>query len=143
MKRSLRRLLRNKRGDAAVEFISMALLMILLFATLITGLIYVTKYYNASYVCRRIVREIETNGEYDEGLAVSRADALGVNTTVSCAAKNGAVLGSGAKLQLLDEFTVTLHTQYIITICDLGSNSIDIPMPIDVSMSGMSEVYQK
>ena len=66
MKFRLRRFLRARNGDAAVEFVMTAAMLILLVAVLITTLLYVTKYYTASYICRRVVRTIEVTGEYNE-----------------------------------------------------------------------------
>lgn len=140
----LRSILRDHRGDAAIEFLAITLLIIFVFCTLITGFLYVAKYYNTAYVCRRIVREIETDGEYNESIAQSRASVLGDNTSVSVRYKaTGAPISSGAKIQLLDEFTVRLETDYTINIFTVGSNAIELPMDIAVEMTGMSEVYQK
>jgi hypothetical protein len=62
----LRELLRQKKGDEAVSFLMTTAMLVLIFAVLISALIYIMQYYNASYICRRVVRGIEVSGEYDE-----------------------------------------------------------------------------
>ena len=58
----IHRLMRSRRGDAAIEFIMVAAMLLLTFAMLISALVYVVQVYNASYITRRVVRYIETTG---------------------------------------------------------------------------------
>ena len=60
---SLRGYLREKKGSSAVEFIMTVAMLILIFAVLVSALVYVTQFYSASYICRRVVRTIEVTGE--------------------------------------------------------------------------------
>ena len=76
VKVKIRRFLRQKKGDSAVEFVMTAAMLILIFATLVSAMIYVTQYYSASYICRRAVRTIEIAGEYDENAIRTLADEL-------------------------------------------------------------------
>jgi len=41
-------------------------MLVLTFAVLVSAMIYIMQYYNASYMCRRVVRSIEITGVYDE-----------------------------------------------------------------------------
>jgi hypothetical protein len=59
MAAKLRELLRRKDGDSAVEFIMTSAVLILVFAMFVSALVYVTQYYNASFLCRKVVRSIE------------------------------------------------------------------------------------
>ena len=74
--RRLRALLNQKKGDGAVSFILTTAMLVLLFATLLSTMIYVMNYYNTGYACRRIVRGIETTGTYDEAYANQILDQL-------------------------------------------------------------------
>ncbi len=59
-------LLRDKKGDEAVSFLLTTAMLVLIFLALISSMIYIMQYYNASYLCRRVVRSIEVTGLYDE-----------------------------------------------------------------------------
>ena len=71
--------LRQRRGDAAIEFIMTAAMLILVFAMLVSAMVYVTEYYSASYICRRAVRTIEVEGQYNEAAIRTLAEGLGGN----------------------------------------------------------------
>ena len=62
----LRCLLREKKGDEAVSFLLTTAMLVLIFAVLVSAMVYIVQYYNASYMCRRVVRSIEITGVYDE-----------------------------------------------------------------------------
>ena len=62
----VRYLLRQKRGDEAVSFLMTTAMLVLIFAVLVSGMVYIMQYYNASYICRRVVRNIEITSVYDE-----------------------------------------------------------------------------
>lgn len=137
----LRCLLREKKGDEAVSFLMTTAMLVLIFAVLVSAMIYIMQYYNASYMCRRVVRSIETTGVYDEAetrnivAQMESADLENVNVQVD------AVYYSGRKIQLRQTFTVTLTGSYRITILTLGRNPVALDLPITVKVAGMSEVY--
>jgi hypothetical protein len=139
--KKLRSLLREKKGDEAVSFLMTTAMLVLIFAVLVSGLIYIMQYYNASYMCRRVVRSIEISGIYDETEAgdlifsMSNSDMENINVQVD------AVYYSGNKIQLRQTFSVTLTGSYRITILTLGENLITVDLPIRVKVTGMSEVY--
>ena len=60
----IRGLLRQKKGDEAVSFLLTTAMLVLIFVTLISAMIYIMQYYDASYLCRRVVRSIEITGVY-------------------------------------------------------------------------------
>lgn len=140
----LRRLLRGRKGDAAIEFVMTAAMMILIFATLITAMVYVTQYYSASYICRRAVRAIEVAGEYDATDIRTLAEDLGgdalhnMSITVTAPFVSG-----GRRIQLHDEFTLRLQAVYRINILQLGEDPVYIELPIQIRLSGRSEVFWK
>jgi hypothetical protein len=98
--KKLRSLLREKKGDEAVSFLMTTAMIVLIFAVLVSGMIYIMQYYNASYMCRRVVRSIEITGVYDEAetrnivAQMESADLENVNVQVD------AVYYSGRKIQL-------------------------------------------
>jgi hypothetical protein len=137
----LRCLLREKKGDEAVSFLLTTAMLVLIFAVLVSAMIYIMQYYNASYMCRRVVRGIEITGVYDEAetrnivARMESADLEHVNVQVD------AVYYSGRKIQLRQTFSVTLTGSYRITILTLGGNPVALDLSITVKVSGMSEVY--
>ena len=139
----LNRFLRQKKGDSTVEFIVTAAVLVLIFATLVTAMIYVTQYYNASYICRRTVRTIEVEGEYNEQSISSLADELGGHSLSGLSITVDAPFRRGNRIQLRDEFTVHLRAYYPINILMLSSDTVQVRLPIRITLSGRSEVYWK
>ena len=135
--------LRSKKGSSAVEFIMTAAMLILTFAVLISALIYVTQYYNASYICRRVVRTIEVTGEYDAATVNALANELGGRAMQNLAVQVEAHYFRGHRIQLRDQFTVRLTANYTIPIIQFGRRSVDVRLPIRIKLSGRSEVFWK
>lgn len=139
----IRSLLRQKKGDEAVSFLLTTAMLVLIFATLVSGMIYIMQYYNASYMCRRVVRSIEISGQYDEAETKNIVDQIKSSDLEDIGVQVDAVYFSGKKIQLRQTFSVTLTTSYRITILELGENPIVLNLPIRVKVAGMSEVYWK
>ena len=139
--KKLRSLLREKKGDEAVSFLMTTAMFVLIFAVLVSGLIYIMQYYNASYMCRRVVRSIEITGVYDEAEARSLISSLSGSDMEDIQIQVDAVYYSGRKIQLRQTFSVTLTGSYRITILTLGGNPVALDLPITVKVAGMSEVY--
>ena len=135
--------LHSKKGSSAVEFIMTAAMLILTFAVLISALIYVTQYYNASYICRRVVRTIEVTGEYDERTVNALANELGGRAMDDLEIQVEAHYVRSHKIQLRDEFKVTLRANYTIRILQFGRRAVEVRLPITIRLSGRSEVYWK
>lgn len=143
VKIKIRRFLRQKKGDSAVEFVMTAAMLILIFATLVSAMIYVTRYYSASYICRRAVRTIEIAGEYDENAIRTLADELGGDALEDMEISVDATYCRGRRIQLRDEFTLRLRAKYCINIIRFGDTPVSIELPIQIRLSGRSEVYWK
>lgn len=141
--KKLRSLLRQKKGDEAVSFLLTTAMLVFIFATLISAMVYIMQYYDASYLCRRIVRNIEITGVYDETETRNIVDRLSGSELEDIEVQVDAVYLSGRKIQLRQTFSVTLSTSYGITILELGGTPIVIDLPIKVKVSGMSEVFWK
>lgn len=139
----LRCLLREKKGDEAVSFLMTTAMLVLIFAVLVSAMIYIMQYYNASYMCRRVVRGIEITGVYDEAETRSLISSLSGSDMEDIQVQVDAVYYSGRKIQLRQTFSVTLTGSYRITILTLGGNPVALDLPIKIKVAGMSEVYWK
>lgn len=139
----LRCLLREKKGDEAVSFLMTTAMLVLIFAVLVSAMIYIMQYYNASYVCRRVVRSIEISGLYDEAETRSLISSLSNSDMEDINVQVDAVYYSGNKIQLRQTFNVTLRGSYRIAILTLGGSPVSLDLPIKVKAIGMSEVYWK
>ena len=139
--KKLRSLLRENKGDEAVSFLMTTAMLVLIFVVLVSGLIYIMQYYNASYICRRVVRSVEVTGVYDETETMSIVDKMQSSGLEDINVQVDAVYCSGRKIQLRQTFSVTLTASYRITILSLGENPVTITLPITVKVAGMSEVY--
>ncbi|MEA4893983.1 MAG: DUF4320 family protein [Oscillospiraceae bacterium] len=141
--KKLRSLLREKKGDEAVSFLMTTAMLVLIFAVLVSAMIYIMEYYNASYLCRRVVRSIEITGVYDETETMDLVSSLSGSDMDDIDVQVDAVYFSGNKIQLRQTFNVTLTSSYKITILQLGESSVTVDLPIRVRVSGMSEVFWK
>lgn len=141
--KKVRGLLRQKKGDEAVSFLMTTAMLVLIFAVLVSALIYIMQYYNASYMCRRVVRSIEITGVYDEAETRNLMDSMASSGLEDIDVQVDAVYFSGRKIQLRQTFSVTLTASYKITILELGENPIVLTLPITVKVAGMSEVFWK
>lgn len=139
----IRSLLRQKKGDEAVSFLLTTAMLVLIFVTLISAMIYIMQYYDASYLCRRVVRSIEITGVYDETETRDIIDRMKNSDLEDIDVQVDAAYFSGKKIQLRQTFSVTLAASYKITILELGENPIVMNLPIRVKVAGMSEVYWK
>ena len=139
----LRGYLSDRNGNSAVEFIFTTAMLILIFAVLISALVYVTQFYSASYICRRVVRTIEVTGEYNEHEVQSLADELGGAALEDLDISVAASYFRGRKIQLRDEFTVQLRAVHRINIFMMGGSPVSIDLPIEIKLSGRSEVFWK
>jgi len=139
----IRSLLRQKKGDEAVSFLLTTAMLVLIFVTLISAMIYIMQYYDASYLCRRVVRSIEITGVYDEAETRDIIDRMKSSDLEDIDVQVDAAYFSGKKIQLRQTFSVTLTASYRITILELGENPIVMNLPIRVKVAGMSEVYWK
>ena len=139
----VRFLLRQKKGDEAVSFLLTTAMLVLIFATLVSAMIYIVQYYNASYICRRVVRSIEVAGQYDQSNTLSLVNNMKSPSLEDMKVQVDAVFYSGNKIQLRQTFNVTLAASYKITIVELGKNPVVVSLPIKVKVAGMSEVYWK
>ena len=137
----LRSLLRDKKGDEAVSFLLTTAMLIFIFAALVSALIYIMQYYNASYICRRVVRSIEITGKYDQAEIANILGEIANPGLENMDIEVDAVYFAENKIQLRQSFDVMLSANYKITLLQVGSEPIQLALPIKVKVVGMSEVY--
>jgi len=141
--KKLGRLLQDKKGGEAVSFLLTTAMLVFIFATLVSALIYILQYYNASFICRRVVRSIEITGRYDEAETLNIVNDISNPGLEDMTIQVDAAYFSGRKIQLRQTFRVTLSACYRIPILKLGNEPLELPLPIRVKVVGMSEVYWK
>ena len=139
----LRGKLRQKKGDEAVSFLLTTAMLIFIFATLVSAMIYIMQYYNASYICRRVVRSIEIAGKYDVTETSNILSSLSSPGLEDESIQVDAVYYSGNEIQLRQTFNVTLTASYNIPVIEIGAKPIVMSLPIKVKVAGLSEVYWK
>ena len=143
MTERIHRLMRSRRGDAAIEFIMVAAMLLLTFAMLISALVYVVQVYNASYITRRVVRYIETTGEYNEYMVRDLVNELGGSALEDVSVEIDASYVQGRRIQLRSPFRITLKAGYSVNIAQFGRNAVTVRLPIKISLKGRSEVFWK
>lgn len=143
VREKLRGYLRGKEGNSAVEFIFTTAMLILLFAVLLSAMVYVTQFYSAGYLARRVTRTIEISGEYNEQAIRALTDTLGGTALEELEITVDAPYVSGRKIQLRDEFTVRLTAVHRVSILRMGDTPISLALPIEIELSGRSEVFWK
>lgn len=140
----MKRILHDKRGmGEAVSFLAASALLLLIFVSLFYGLVYVMNTYNASYMCRKITRQVEITGVYDDTVATDLLNEMDngnlSNLEVSCDAS----YFSDNKIQLRDSFSIAVSADYQMPIARFGDTPITITLPITVEVVGLSEVFWK
>ncbi len=142
--------LKDNRGNGAVEFLASAMLLVLLFATFIVSLVYITNYYSACHVCRQIVEEIEQNGRYEGTKALLTSDIINdykdnldnLKASIEIYTDEMPEM-AGQKIQLRQKFIVKLTADYSIPIKVWSKTKTEIPLSIEVAIPGRSSVYWK
>lgn len=134
---------KDKKGALLWELmLALAILFIFLYCC-VTLLGVFVQFENFSLAAKRIAREVEISGEYNDGVSDSLASTFldseyFTDVDVTCS--------SEGKIQLKETFTVTVTATCQYTLVGFngglwGSFHFDIPM--SYSVQGMSEVYHK
>lgn len=139
-------LLRNKKGEVFYEVIIKTLIVVVFLLTVINLYNVFIKYQNINFLCKRVVRAIEVEGAVSPDVVfkfneLNQHMKLGATFTVS----NVSYFDySTKKIQLRDSFTVTIRDSYDFNILNpLFAPPVVIPIPMEVTLTGMSEVYHK
>ncbi|WP_242947466.1 DUF4320 family protein [Desulfosporosinus lacus] len=141
---SMPRLLANRQGSSYFDLMIKTLVVITLMLTVMSFLSIFTTYLNLNYVCRRVVRVVELEGEvsdraYDVFYRLKQQTGLSPEMTV-----DEVDYCQDQKIQLRDTFTITLADSYSFTIFTPSfAPPVVIQIPMKVSITGMSEHYWK
>ena len=141
--RKLKNLLTDRRGSEAVSFLLTTAMLLCIFATIVTTFVYISQSYNAAYLCRKVTRQIEVTGEYDRIEVDSQLSQIEDGDLQNLEIEVTADYFAENKIQLCEDFTVKLTADYKIKIVQVGSNTLELSLPIRAQVGGMSEVYWK
>ncbi len=141
--RRIKKLLKDQRGSEAVSFLLTTAMLICIFATIVTAFVYVSQSYNASYLCRKITRDIEVNGAYNQSQVEKLLTQIENDDLKDLQVEVNTNYLADKKIQLRDSFTVRLTGSYNIHLIQIGSETVELPLPIKVQVRGMSEVFWK
>ena len=126
-----------------MSFLLTTAMLLCIFATIITSFAYIAQTYHANYLCRKMVRHIEVTGQYDfYDIWTLYGELANEDLTIRNIHVDSDFIGSN-KIQLRDDFTVTLEASYDIPLVQIGSEVTEISLPIKIKLEGMSEVFWK
>jgi len=141
--------LKSKKGEFAIDVFLSICVYILTFLTLMLGLIYVLQVYNACYICRRVVRDVEIRGEYNYQIEETLVEQLGgsglngLSIAISDDVSYYETTEFGGKIQLQTPFTIILTAHYDVHIATFGDEPLEMELPINIQLTGYSERYWK
>lgn len=141
---SVKKLLTGRHGSSYFDLMVKTLVVITLMLTVISFLSVFTTYLNLNFICRRVVRVVELEGQVSD-----RADdifyRLKLQTGISPEMEIEDVeYCEDQKIQLRDSFTVTMTYDYPFTIFTPSfAPPLEVKIPMRVSIGGMSEHYWK
>lgn len=139
-------LLSCRKGEMFYEVIIKTLIVVVFLMTVISLYNIFIKYQNVNYLCKRTVRAIEVEGAVssevtDKFNALNQQLKLNASFSVTDVSYFDA---SDKTIQLRQNFTVHVKDQYNFTILNpLFAPPVVIPIPLEATITGMSEVYQK
>ena len=139
-------MLSDRKGSTYYDLIIKTFVVITLMATVMSFLSIFTIYLNLDHICRRVVRAIELEGQvsdnvYDVFYRLKEQTRLSPTMSIEdvnyCDEQN-------QKIQLRDTFTVKMKYNYAFTVLRPSSSPpVQIIIPMEVSITGMSEKYWK
>ena len=139
-------LLSCRKGEMFYEVIIKTLIVMVFLMTVISLYSIFIKYQNVNYLCKRTVRAIEVEGAVSANVAakfneLNQQLKLNASFTVTDVSYFDT---SDKTIQLRENFTVHVEDQYDFTILNpLFAPPVVIPIPLEATLTGMSEVYQK
>jgi hypothetical protein len=140
----IKKLFTDKKGSSYFDLMVKTLVVITLMLTVISFLSVFTTYLNLNFICRRVVRVVELEGQvsdraYDVFYRLKQQTGLSPEMDVE-----DVEYCEDQKIQLRDTFTVTMTYRYPFTIFTPSfAPPLEVQIPMAVSISGMSEHYWK
>ncbi len=141
----LRQVLSDRTGSTYFELMIKFIVVITLMATVLSFLSIFTVYLNLNHMCGRIVRTIELEGQisdnvYDVFYRLKEQTGLSPTMTI----EDVTYCDGQQRIQLRDTFTVRLKYSHSFTVFNPSSSPpIQIAIPMEVRITGMSERYWK
>lgn len=138
-------LLRSKSGEMYYEIIIKTLIVVVFLLTVINLYNVFIRYQNINYLCKRVVRAVEIEGQVNGNVdAVFNQvnSQLGLNASYQVV--NVSYFDASRKIQLRDTFTVRVTASYNFEILNpLFAPPVVVSIPITVDITGLSEVFWK
>ncbi|GHU94339.1 hypothetical protein FACS1894208_05240 [Clostridia bacterium] len=127
------------------EIIVKTLIVVVFLLTVINLYNVFIKYQNVNYICRRVVRAIEVEGQVNGNIdSVFNQLTAQLNINASYTVKNTSYWDYSRKIQLRDNFTVEVTATYDFQVLSpLFAPPVIISIPLKADITGMSEVYWK
>ena len=144
--RHLRQYLHDRRGELYVDFLVKFFLAIAVVVSLVGFFDMFMKHQHLVFVAKRLVRAVEVTGEY--GDAVDRIfydlrDNLKLDGADFTLTNSSTSLQGHQIIQLQQQFVVEVTYPMKFHVADIGQNQLDYEFTVAVTLSGMSEVYNK
>ncbi len=141
-----KKVLLNRKGSAYFELIIKTIIVITLMATVMSFLSIFITYLNLNHICRRVVRVIELEGQVSDNVydvfyrlkqQTNLSPTMSVEEVNYCDERN-------QRIQLRETFTVKMKYNHAFTVFRPSSSPpVQINIPMEVSITGMSEKYWK
>ncbi len=136
----------SNQGSAYFELIIKTIIVITLMATVMSFLSIFTTYLSLNHICRRVVRVIELEGQVSDSVydvfyrlkqQTNLSPTMSVEEVNYCDEQN-------QRIQLRETFTVKMKYNHAFTVFRPSSSPpVQINIPMEVSITGMSEKYWK
>lgn len=138
-------LLKSKSGEMYYEIIVKTLIVVVFLLTVINLYNVFIRYQNVNYVCKRVVRAIEVEGQVNgsiDSIFNQLNTQLGLNASYQVV--NVSYFDASRKIQLRNTFTVRVTAHYDFEILNpVFGPPVVIRIPLTVDITGLSEVYWK
>ena len=139
-------LLSNQKGSSYYDLIIKTFIVLTLLTTVLSFLSIFTTYINLNHVCRRVVREIELEGQVSNTVYevfTRMKEQTGLNPEMQMEGVDYFEAQS-QKIQLRQTFTVVMKYNHVFTIfAPSFAPPMRITIPMQVRIGGMSERYWK
>ena len=138
-------LLRSRKGEMYYELIIKTLIVVVFLLTVINLYNVFIQYQNVNYLCKRMVRAIEIEGQVNgsiDALFNRLNGELGIDASYRVVQVS--YFDASRRIQLRDPFTVEVTAGFDFEILNpMFGPPVVIHIPLSADMSGISEVYWK
>ena len=136
---------RDERGSMYIDVVVKFVIMACIVLTVVSFYGIFVKHQNVTYVTSRIVRDIEVSGVYDYNTVASfnaLKQTMGIPEATMRIENVSYFPGGGGRIQLRDRFTIVVTYPYRLTVLQpAGTARVEIPITLQSTLTGMSEVF--